>query len=60
MFIEIIPKISYEFAKKKNAGSFSGMVISGFQMKFWAEKELEIINCFAFLECKLTVVISAC
>jgi hypothetical protein len=33
--------------------------ISGVQMKSWAG-ELETVNCFAFLKCKLTVVIRAC
>jgi hypothetical protein len=27
------------------------------QMKSWAGKELETVNCFAFLKCKLTVAI---
>jgi hypothetical protein len=29
-------------------------------MKSWAVKALETVNCFAFLKCKLTVVIRAC
>jgi hypothetical protein len=34
--------------------------VSGVQMKFWAGKALKSVNCFAFLKCKLTVVIRAC
>jgi hypothetical protein len=33
--------------------------VSGIQMKSWTEKALETVNCFAFLKCKLTVVIRA-
>jgi hypothetical protein len=31
-----------------------------FQMKSWAGKALETVDCFAFLKFKLTVVIRAC
>jgi hypothetical protein len=34
-------------------------IVSGGQMKSWAVKALETVNCFAFLKCKLTVVIRA-
>jgi hypothetical protein len=35
-------------------------LLSDVQMKSWVWKALEIVNCFAFLKCKLTVVIRAC
>jgi hypothetical protein len=35
-------------------------IVSAVQMKSWAGKALETVNCFGFLKCKLTVVIRAC
>jgi hypothetical protein len=34
-------------------------IISGLQMKSWTGKALETVNCFAFLKCKLIVVLTA-
>jgi hypothetical protein len=39
-----------------NHNIVSGTVL-GIQMKFWAGEALETVNCFAFLKCRVTVVV---
>jgi hypothetical protein len=44
--------------QSKNTNNAKSEVILGVQRKSWAGKVLEVVDCFAFLKCKLTVVIS--
>jgi hypothetical protein len=40
--------------QSKNTNNAKSEVILGVQRKSWAGKVLEVVDCFAFLKCKLT------